>query len=85
MKIRFYVTERNKLHAMWVAPLDRHPVLGDRNIWDLKPKECTPDVLHAIRSAFYRGVEFHKELMRNSVAESIIAEDGWEDYCGKGK
>lgn len=84
MKVKFYTTERNGLKALWVAPEDHHPILGGRNIWDLKKKEMTPDVMLAIRSAFHRGVEFHKEMIRNSITESIIANDGWEHH-GKGK
>lgn len=82
MKVKFYTSERGSKVALWVAADDLD--ISGRNIWDLKKKEMTPDVMMAIRSAFHRGVEFHREMMRNIAAESISAEDGWEHY-GKGK
>jgi len=40
------IIDRNGKASLWVGKL---------NIWDIQHRECTPNVLDAIRSAYERG------------------------------
>ena len=60
--IKFFTTKREGKVALWVQRE------GDSawNIWDLKQKEATPEVLEAVHRAFEMGWRFceieHRDL-----------------------
>lgn len=52
-KVKFTATKRNDLKALWVTMPDGQ----EWNIWDLPPKDCKPEVIEAIHSAFFLGMK----------------------------
>lgn len=70
----FKLESRNGATALWVTM----PNGEWFNIWDLYEKEITPDVLSAIKSAFYRGVEAQRKVTEKAAIKTEILA-GWTD------
>ena len=58
MQLKFKMTKRDKKMALWVNGI---------NIWDVKSRELTPDVLIAIKSAVMRGAELNCMEIQNTL------------------
>jgi hypothetical protein len=61
MKVKLIQTQRNGKVSLWIKiPKSHDRVCNEWNIWDLTPEKVTPDVLHAIVSAFKHGAMFQR-------------------------
>jgi hypothetical protein len=70
MKVELIKRERNGKVSLWAEAPNKNAYDYDRwNIWDLDPKEATPDVLNAILSAFNLGAMFQRVAFRSGHLE----------------
>lgn len=70
----FKLEPRNGAVALWVTM----PNGEWFNIWDLYENEITSDVLSAVKSAFYRGVEAQRKATEKAAIKTEILA-GWID------
>lgn len=74
----FSLTRREDNTALWVTM----PNDGLYNIWDLEDSKVSPDVLRAIISAFYLGVEAQKKVTQQASIKREWNTKDWDDQRG---